>query len=112
VCSLRRRFRALVAAHGWRAAAQRHFRGAAARLIAAAAAPRSGAGAGASAQEPPLSPSPSEWRSLYKLLTLVPWAIASPDLLHRVTRLRGCAPYVPSTRLLLGLLPRRGVVFL
>jgi hypothetical protein len=71
----RKRFRALVTAHGWRAASERHFGSAAKRLLAAAAAGarNGGTAAGAAVALPP----PHEWRCLYKLLTLVPWSTIS-----------------------------------
>jgi hypothetical protein len=98
--SARRRFRALVTAHGWRAAAQRHFRSTAARLISAAAALQRRAAAAAAAAAtaalvPPAAaavPTPPEWRALYKLLTCVPWTVVSPGLQDVVERLRECAP--------------------
>jgi hypothetical protein len=87
----RRRFRALVAAHGWRAAAQRHYSVTSARLISAAAAPWRREGPSALGAPVP-TPTPHEWRALYKLLTFVPWSTVSPDLSDVVERLRGCAP--------------------
>ncbi len=95
VCACgRRRFRALVAAHAWRAAAQHHFGGVAARLVAAAATAPGGSGAGAGARASALpvpsapTPAPHEWRSLYKLLTFVPWGTAADGVDDLVAPLR------------------------
>jgi hypothetical protein len=88
----RRRFRALVAAHAWRAAAERHFGGVAARLVAAAATAPGGSGSGAGASALPMmlssAPAPHEWRSLYKLLTFVPWGTAADGVDDLVAPLR------------------------
>jgi hypothetical protein len=89
----RRRFRVLVAAHGWRAAAERHFSSTAARLLAAADGSGAGAGGAGSGSAPAAAapvPTPPEWRSLYKLLTLVPWAALMPYRRNEVEQL-GCA---------------------
>jgi hypothetical protein len=88
----RRRFRALVAAHGWRAAAERHFSSTAARLLAAAdgsGAGAGGAGSGSAPADVAPVPTPPEWRALYKLLTLVPWAALMPYRRNEVEQL-GC----------------------
>jgi hypothetical protein len=77
---------------------ERHFSSTAALLLEAAAAPRgSGAGAGASsalaAPAAALVPTPAEWRSLYKLLTFVPWASVFPHMQNEFDTLHGCAPH-------------------
>jgi hypothetical protein len=67
---LRRRFRALVGAHCWRAATLRHFPVVAAAMAAAAA---RAAGAAATTAAASAAPTAAEWKAAYKLLTLVPW---------------------------------------
>jgi hypothetical protein len=86
-----RRFRDLVAAHGWRAAAQHHFGPVAARLVAAAAARGSGGAASSVAHALAPAPTPPEWRALYKLLTLVPWSDVSTDLYDDAAPLCRCS---------------------
>jgi hypothetical protein len=71
---LRRRFRALVRARCWRAAAARHFPDVAAALLSARGAP----GAGGVSHSLAVDVPPSEWRATYRILTLMPWTALWP----------------------------------
>jgi hypothetical protein len=61
-----RRFCALVEAHGWRAAALRHWPDVCEALLAA----RGGTAVGIA---------PAEWKATYKMLTFLPWAVLQPE---------------------------------